>query len=303
MKQVLVLVGPTAVGKSDFGVRIAQEMNGEIISGDSIQAYRGFDIGSGKVTQTEMSGIPHYGIDILDPKEGYSVADFQSKARGWIEEIEKHHHLPILVGGTGLYIKACLYDYQFDAQTREDIDESLLALDNETLYAMLMKLDPQACDTIHPNNRKRVLRALTIGQSGKTKSEIENNQTHSMVFDALILGLTCQRENLYQRINQRVEKMINLGLKTEVETLLSQGVQFSDQAAQGIGYREWQEYFEGNHALDEVKQAIQTHSRQFAKRQYTWFKHQMPVQWIDIEEDNWQEKALQLIRQWRKNDE
>lgn len=303
MKQVLVLVGPTAVGKSDFGVRIAQEMNGEIISGDSIQVYRGFNIGSGKVTAQEMLGIPHHGIDILDSKEGYSVADFQTKARNWIDEIEERQHLPIVVGGTGLYIKACLYDYQFDEQSRDDIDESLLTLDNETLYSMLKELDAQACTTIHPNNRKRILRALTIAQNGKTKSEIENNQTHSMIYDALILGLTCQREHLYQRINQRVDKMFALGLEEEVETLLKNGVDFQDQAMQGIGYRQWQDYFNKNQPLDEVKQTIQTQSRQFAKRQYTWFNHQMPVQWIDIEEENWQEKALELIRQWRKKDE
>lgn len=303
MKKVLVIVGPTAVGKSDFGIEIAQKMQGEILSGDSIQVYRGFDIGSGKVTLEETQGIPHYLIDILDGKENYSVADFQHHARKAIDEIEKKDKLPIIVGGTGLYIKACMYDYHFIQETQKAVDKDLEEMSNEALYALLEKLDPKACDTIHPNNRKRVIRAIMIARSGKTKSEIEEKQMHQPIYDVLFLGITCSKELLHQRISMRVDKMVEKGLEKEIQTLLNQGIEFTDQSMQGIGYREWQGYFDGTCTKEEVVEQIKTHSRQFAKRQYTWFNHQIPVQWVNIEENNWKENAYQIIQQWRNHHE
>lgn len=303
MKKVLVIVGPTAVGKSDLGIEIAREINGEIISGDSIQVYRGFDIGSGKVTLEETKGIPHYLIDILDGKENYSVADFQHHARNVIDSISNKNKMPILVGGTGLYIKACMYDYHFISNAPQKVDDDLNQMSNEELYATLEKLDFKACANIHPNNRKRVIRAIMIARSGKTKSEIEEKQMHTPVYDVLFLGITCSKEMLHQRISLRVDKMVEKGLEEEIRSLLKQGIEFSDQSMQGIGYREWQDYFEGNCSRDEVIEQIKTHSRQFAKRQYTWFNHQIPVQWVNIEEKNWKEKAYQIINQWRNEHE
>lgn len=303
MKKVLVIVGPTAVGKSDLGIEIAREINGEIISGDSIQVYRGFNIGSGKVTLEETKGIPHYLIDILDGKENYSVADFQHHARNAIDSISNKNKMPILVGGTGLYIKACMYDYHFISNAPQKVDDDLNQMSNEELYTTLEKLDFKACANIHPNNRKRVIRAIMIARSGKTKSEIEEKQMHTPVYDVLFLGITCSKEMLHQRISLRVDKMVEKGLEEEIRSLLKQGIEFSDQSMQGIGYREWQDYFEGNCSRDEVIEQIKTHSRQFAKRQYTWFNHQIPVQWVNIEEKNWKEKAYQIINQWRNEHE
>lgn len=303
MKKVLVIVGPTAVGKSDLGIEIAREINGEIISGDSIQVYRGFNIGSGKVTLEETKGIPHYLIDILDGKENYSVADFQHHARNAIDSISNKNKMPILVGGTGLYIKACMYDYHFISNAPQKVDDDLNQMSNEELYTTLEKLDFKACANIHPNNRKRVIRAIMIARSGKTKSEIEEKQMHTPVYDVLFLGITCSKEMLHQRISLRVDKMVEKGLEEEIRSLLNQGIEFSDQSMQGIGYREWQDYFEGNCSRDEVIEQIKTHSRQFAKRQYTWFNHQIPVQWVNIEEKNWKEKAYQIINQWRNEHE
>lgn len=298
MKKILTLVGPTASGKSSWSIELAKRLNGEIISGDSIQVYRGFDIGSGKIRKEEMDGIEHHLIDVLDPKEGYNVADFQAAARQAAEVIDKKGKLPILVGGTGLYIKACLYDYTFSMEAKNKIDDDLLQMKDEELYDLLKKIDPKQCQIIHPHNRKRILRALMIARSGRTKSEIEAAQNHQPVYDSLILGLTCSRDTLKERISRRVDEMIAAGLKDEVKRLLDQGITFSHQAMQGIGYREWQPYFAGESDLEEVKEAIKTHSRQFAKRQYTWFNHQIPVTWLDIETSQWKRNGAALIDKW-----
>lgn len=298
MEKVLVIVGPTAVGKSDCGISLAQRFHGEIISGDSIQVYRGLDIGSGKVTLDEIQDVPHYLIDILDNKENYSVADFQRNARKYIDQISGENKLPIIVGGTGLYIKSCLYDYTFNEQTNEETNSEWLEMTNEALYELLKSIDPKACETIHVNNRKRILRALTIANSGVTKSEIESHQQHKPIYDVMIIGLTCERELLYSRINKRVDLMFEAGLEKEIRLLLDNGVSFEDQAMQGIGYREWADYFQGNSSIDEVKESIKTHSRQFAKRQYTWFNNQMDVTWFDIMNENWLEECVQKVESW-----
>ena len=298
MKKVLVITGPTAVGKSDAAVELALKLNGEIISGDSIQVYRGFDIGSGKITKEEMRGIPHHNLDVLDPKENYSVALFQKQARSAIEEITARGKLPILCGGTGLYLKACLYDYEFEQDSRELDLSPFEAMDNDALVAYLNEKDPESLKSIHPNNRKRLIRACAIASTGTTKSESIESQKKEMIYDVLLLGLTCERKVLHERINLRVRKMQQKGLKCEMERLLNQGVTFDDQSMQGIGYREWRGYFEGNMSEDEVIEAIQLHSRQFAKRQYTWFNNQFPVKWFDIFEENWKENMEHCVKEW-----
>lgn len=300
MKKVLVIAGPTAVGKSDFAVNLALQYNLSIISGDSIQVYKGLDIGSGKITKEEMKGVPHYLIDILSPKESYSVSDFQHMARKIIDQSDR----PVIIcGGTGLYLKACLYDYSFDENEGElpSADPELEKLDDETLYAMLVKSDPVQAQKIHPHNRRRVLRSLTIQKrTGKTQSEIEKEQTHTMLYDTMIVGCTMERSKLYERINARVEGMFRKGLEQEVRGLLDNGVTFEDTCMEGIGYKEWKGYFEGNLNLNEVKTLIQTHSRQFAKRQYTWLKHQMPVDWFDITDQKDTDRIQKEIDVWMK---
>lgn len=279
MKKVLVIAGPTASGKTAISIKLAKKYNAEIISGDSIQVYRGCDIGSGKITEEEKEGVKHYLIDILSPKERYTSKEFQQSCRKIIDESDD---LKIICGGTGMYLKACLYDYDFQEEEGPSTDPKWENYSDEELYAMLQKVDPKQCEKIHPNNRRRVMRSLTIYErSGKPQSEIVSNQKHEMIYDAFIIGCTMEREQLYNRINRRVEGMFRQGLEQEVKQLLSQGVNFTDACMQGIGYREWQPYFNHEATLEEVKTEIQKDSRQFAKRQYTWFNHQMEVHWFN----------------------
>ncbi len=300
MKKVLVIAGPTASGKTAFSVRMAHLLDGAVISGDSIQVYRGLDIGSGKVTEAEKEGIDHYLIDILDPKEKYSVADFQANARRIIAEESR---FPIIAGGTGLYLKACLYDYEFFEDEEESpADPEFEAMDNDTLYELLQKTDPVQAEKIHRNNRRRMIRSLTINKrTGKTQSETEGEQSHEMVYDAFICGCTMEREVLYERINRRVEKMFEAGLEEEIRCLLASGVSFEDQSMRGIGYKEWEPYFAGEMTAEEVKEEIQKHSRQFAKRQYTWLNHQMPVHWFDVTSEEDTERMVREILEWKES--
>lgn len=294
MQKVLVITGPTAVGKSDFGISVAKELDGEIISGDSVQIYRGLDIGSGKITKAEMQGIRHYLIDTKDPFEDYSVAEFQKEARFLIDKIAVNGHLPIIVGGTGLYIKAVLYDYEFNEEVIKD--EEYDDLSNEEIYEILKKVDPKCLDKIHINNRKRLIRALNIyHKTNKGISAIKDAQKHEMIYDALIISLSAPREQLYQRIDKRVDMMFEKGLEKEVETLLKNGLTFEHKALSAIGYRQFKDYFEGKITLDEVKELIKRDSRRFAKRQYTWFRHQFKTEWFDIGD---LDKALIRIKEW-----
>lgn len=303
MNQVLVLVGPTAVGKTSFSIELAKRFHGEIISGDSIQVYRGLDIGSGKIRLEERRDIPHFGLDILDPRESTSVADFQKRARSEIADIAGRGHLPMIVGGTGLYIKATLYDYEFQPQPPEEVEltRQLEREPEDQLYQRLMDTDPQSARQIHPHNKRRVIRALVIHEMTQTrKSENEQRQRHQPIYDALILGLTCDREVLRQRIEQRIRQMLESGLKQEVENLLKQGVRFTDQSMQGIGYKEWQGYFSGTQSEEETVQLIITHTRQFSRRQMTWFTRQTPIHWADLSDSAQKTEMLQRIEQWRK---
>ncbi|MCI5723410.1 MAG: tRNA (adenosine(37)-N6)-dimethylallyltransferase MiaA [Erysipelotrichaceae bacterium] len=296
MKKVIVVVGPTAVGKSDFAIELAKRLDGEIISGDSIQVYQGLDIGSGKVTKQEMAEVKHHLIDIYTTDMKYSVADFQIKAR----EIIDHSDKPMIIcGGTGLYIKACLYDYVFSDQDGAGIDTSLEKYTNEELYAQLLEIDPKQAEKIHPNNRQRMLRTLTIASRNSiVQSEVIASQDHQMIYDACIVGCTMERSALYKRINARVEKMFEDGLQHEVEQLLGKGVHFDDACMKGIGYREWKSFFDGEQTVQQVKEEIQKHSRQFAKRQYTWFNHQMDVEWFENQNPLEREQMLEKLVTW-----
>ncbi|MDO4414671.1 MAG: tRNA (adenosine(37)-N6)-dimethylallyltransferase MiaA [Erysipelotrichaceae bacterium] len=298
MKKVLVIAGPTAVGKTSFSIDLAKRLNCEIISGDSIQVYKGFDIGSGKVTEEEKEGIVHHLIDIRDPKDSYSAADFQKMAR---EIIDRTEGISMICGGTGLYLKSCLYDYTFNEESGMYANEDLEKLSNEELWQKLLETDPAQAEKLHPNNRRRVMRTITIAErSGRRQSEIEADQKHEMIYDTFIAGCTMERSKLYERINRRVEMMFEAGLKEEVASLLDQGITFDDPAMKGIGYREWAGYFRGNMSAEEVKEEIQKHSRQFAKRQYTWLNHQMPVHWFDISDEDEYQKMIGEIMDWSR---
>lgn len=292
MQKVLAIVGPTAVGKTEFGIRCANTFNGEIISGDSIQIYRGLNIGSAKPDKDELARAIHYLIDIKDPKENYSVKQFQDLCRYYIDKINSINRLPIIVGGTGLYIKAALYDYVFFDEKEKD--NQYEDLSNEEIYALLKEKDPEALEKIHINNRKRLIRALNIYEKhNKGISEIKSEQKHEPIYDCLIIGLTADREVLYQRIEERVDRMIEDGLIDEIKGLLDNGVTFDDQCMQGIGYREFKDYFINDRSVEDCIEEVKKDSRNFAKRQYTFFNNQMNVEWyIDKEE------AIQRIKQW-----
>ena len=292
--RVLVIAGPTATGKTELGIRLAQELNGEIISGDSIQVYRGLDIGSAKASREEQMLAVHHLIDIKDPKENYSVKEFQELARAWIADIAKRGKLPIIVGGTGLYIKACLYDYHFFDEEEED--EQFEDLSNEELYEKLKELDEKALEKIHINNRKRLVRAINIARKhGKGISAIKDEQKHQPIYDICIIGLDDERDELYERISKRVDRMMEQGLLDEIRNLLDQGVLFSDQSMQGIGYKEFAAYFQNEKTVEECVEEVKRNTRHFVKRQYTWFINQLPAVWfID------RSAAYEYARKWMK---
>ncbi len=292
MQKVLTIIGPTAVGKTAFGIECARSFDGEIISGDSIQIYKGLDIGSAKPTQEELVMAKHHLISIIDPKGNYSVRQFQQLARECIDQISSEGKLPIIVGGTGLYIKAAIYDYVFYEEQEED--EQFEDLSNQQLYDLLKEKDPAALEKIHINNRKRLVRALNIYNKHQTGiSQIKAQQQHKPLYDCLIIGLTAKRDELYRRIDDRVDLMIKDGLVEEIESLLKKGVTFEDQCMQGIGYKEWKGYFDGTESMEECVDLIKRNSHHFAKRQYTFFQNQLDVRWFyDLAE------ARQEVEKW-----
>ncbi len=300
---VLCIVGPTAVGKTKMSIELAKQLNGEIISGDSMQIYRGMDIGTAKATMDERQGIPHHLIDEKNPDEPYSVAAFQQTVRAKMEEIKSRGKLPIIVGGTGLYIKSVLYDYEFAGESEsKDIDEAKYGhLSNEELHAKLAAVDEAGAKDIHPNNRKRVIRALEIYEtSGVKKSEMIEKQEHKMIYDACLIGLTDDRTVLYDRINKRVDVMYETGLVEEVKALFDQGIPAESQSIRAIGYKELYDYFKGFISLEESKELIKRNSRRYAKRQYTWFNNQMDVTWFKVDVQHF-DKTVQEVLTYVQN--
>ena len=300
---VLCIVGPTAVGKTKMSIELAKQLNGEIISGDSMQIYRGMDIGTAKATMDERQGIPHHLIDEKNPDEPYSVAAFQQTVRAKMEEIKSRGKLPIIVGGTGLYIKSVLYDYEFAGESEsKEIDEAKYGhLSNEELHAKLAAVDEAGAKDIHPNNRKRVIRALEIYEtSGVKKSEMIEKQEHKMIYDACLIGLTDDRTVLYDRINKRVDMMYETGLVEEVKALFDQGIPAESQSIRAIGYKELYDYFKGLISLEESKELIKRNSRRYAKRQYTWFNNQMDVTWFKVDVQHF-DKTVQEVLTYVQN--
>ncbi len=294
MKQVLVIVGPTASGKTSLGIKCANKYNGEIISGDSIQIYRGLDIGSAKASKDEQSLAIHHLIDIKDPFDNYSVKEFQEKGRALIDDITNRNKLPIVVGGTGLYIKALLYDYTFLDEEKDDDDFNELT--NEQIYELLKVEDPKSLEKIHVNNRKRLVRALNVlRKHDKGISDIKDSQSHTMLYDAKIIGLNKDRQELYRTCDIRVDKMIEDGLIDEIKSLLDKGITFDNQCMQGIGYKEFRGYFDGTSSLEDCIALVKRNTHHFVKRQYTWFNNQMPIEWYDTSD----ESIYKSIDRWR----
>jgi len=295
--KVIVIVGPTAVGKSSLSIELAKRFDGEVINGDSIQVYKGLNIGSAKITEDEKQGIVHHLLDYKELTDRYDVATFQKDAREKINEIKQKGKIPIVVGGTGLYIKALLYDYEF-VKISNNIDKHKYKdFTNEQLHQRLKELDEKSAKAIHPNNRKRVIRALVMVESGIKKSDQEEKQEGVMIYDAKIIGLTMDRERLKERIHLRVDKMMEKGLIEEINTLFSK-YPLKSQGFTAIGYKEMVPYYLNQEPLEKCIEKIKTHTRQFAKRQYTWFNNQMKVDWYDIEEENYLEKIFEDVKEF-----
>jgi tRNA dimethylallyltransferase len=284
---VLVLLGPTAVGKTELSLQIARAFDAEIISGDSMQVYRGMDIGTAKITKAEMQGIPHHLIDIVDPTQDYSVADFQEMAAKLIRDIHARGQLPFIVGGTGLYIESLLYRFAFsdvaaDPAYRHELEEVAAREGVEAVHAQLAAVDPESAARLHPNNLRRVIRALEIyAVSGQRLSAQLAAQTHESPYQPCIIGLMRDRAELYARIDLRVDLMMQAGLLGEVENLLRLGLNPANTALQGIGYKELIGYLHGETSLLVATERIKRNSRRYAKRQMSWFRHMHDIIWQD----------------------
>ena len=288
-KPLIILAGPTAVGKTALSIRLAKETGAEIISADSMQVYRGMDIGSAKITKEEMAGVPHYLVDELEPEEDFNVVRCQNMAKDAAAEIWSKGKIPLVVGGTGFYIQALLYDIDF---TENDGDESYRrelekkASDEQgalELYEMLRNTDPKSAQEIHPRNIKRIIRALEFyRQTGKKISEHNETQRQKeSPYNYAYFVLNDERSRLYERIDRRVDLMMEQGLLEEVRALRERGVRKDSTAMQGLGYKELYAYLDGEYPLDEAVRIIKRDTRHFAKRQITWFKREKNVVWAD----------------------
>jgi tRNA dimethylallyltransferase len=302
MKDLFILAGPTAVGKTDISIKLAKRLNGEILSADSMQIYKYMDIGSAKVTKDEMQGIPHYLIDMVEPHENFNVSEYKKMAEENIDAILSKENLPMLVGGTGLYINSLIYNYDFtEAGTDEEYRTYLQNLaqteSKEYVHALLRDVDIESYNRLYPNDLKRVIRALEVYKlTGKTISQFnEENDIYDIPYNVFYFVLNMDRDKLYERINKRVDIMIEKGLIDEVKNLKSMGYTADMQSMKGIGYKEILYYLDGNISLDEAIYLIKKGSRNYAKRQLTWFRKDKRVIWIDKDKFNSEDEIVQNI--------
>ena len=285
---MIILAGPTAVGKTAASIRLAKAVGGEIISADSMQVYRHMDIGSAKIRQEEMEGVPHYLVDVLEPEEDFNVVRFQQMAKAAAEEIYARGRIPIAAGGTGFYIQALLYDIDFtendgDSSFRRELEKTAEEKGGEYLHALLQEADPEAALQIHPHNIKRMIRALEFHHQtgGKISEHNETEREKESPYNFAYFVLTDDRSRLYDRIDRRVDLMMEEGLLDEVRFLKERGVRRDSTAMQGLGYKELYAFLDGEYPLEEAVRIIKRDTRHFAKRQLTWFKRERDVIWAD----------------------
>ncbi len=293
MRPLIIITGPTAVGKTALSVRLAKAIGGEIISADSMQVYRHMDIGSAKIKKEEMDGVPHYLIDVLDPEEEFNVTVFQDMAKEAVEEIYSHGHIPIVAGGTGFYIQALLYDIDFtengeDTSIRMELEKLGQERGAEFLHNLLRDIDPDSADEIHENNMKRVIRAIEYyRQTGERISEHNKRERQKKSpYDFLYYVVNTERARLYERIDRRVDLMLEQGLVEEVMHLKDMGLTRDMVSMQGLGYKEILDYLQGIYTLEEAIYILKRDTRHFAKRQITWFKRERDVRWLDLPDFN-----------------
>lgn len=290
-KPMIVLTGPTAVGKTALSIQLAKAVGGEIISADSMQVYRRMDIGSAKVTAEEMDGVVHHLIDVLEPEEEFNVAVFQKLAKEALGGIYERGHIPVIVGGTGFYIQALLYDIDFaehdgENEIRAELEELARAKGAEYLHHRLREIDPESAEAIHQNNVKRVIRAIEFYRQTGTKISVHNEQEREKQspYHFLYYVLNTDRKVLYERIDQRVDQMIERGLVDEVKRLKAEGCTREMVSMQGLGYKEILDYLTGTCTLEEAIYVLKRDTRHFAKRQITWFKREREVRWLELEQ-------------------
>lgn len=308
MKQkVVAILGPTATGKSACAIELARRLNGEIISGDSMLVFKNMNIGTAKPTAEELALVPHHLVDILPPDAQFSVVDFKQQAEELIEDITARGKLPIIAGGTGLYIKAVLENYSFnevdeDKDLRLELEREAEAKGPEVLYKRLQELDPEAASIIHPNNVRRVIRALESALKG---GHVSQEVSEEPPYDALVFGLNMERDFLYERINKRVDIMLEQGLVQEVKQLLEQGVPTTCQSMQSIGYRQMVWYLEQGMAYEEAVDKLKQATRNFAKRQLTWYRKMPYINWYEVSRELPYEEIInamsQEIEKWQNH--
>lgn len=308
MNKIIALAGPTAVGKTKFAIKLADEFDGEIVSCDSMQLYKYMDIGSAKPTPEEMEQARHHLVDMIDPREEFSVAEYQRLAKQAISDIFSRGKLPVISGGTGLYLNSLLYDMDFSAAPqdqayRQELAEIAEKQGDDVLHSMLAEQDPQAAAAIHPNNRKKVIRALERLREGEGRvrpfSSIKNETKD---YDVLLIGLTRERAELYDRINRRVDILVEQGLFDEVSRLRDMGLTAENISMKGIGYKEILDFFSGKYTRDEAIDTIKKNTRHYAKKQLTWFRRYDKMNWYNISEFDNDDNAAGVIAAWvRKN--
>lgn len=300
--KLIILAGPTASGKTSVSIDLAKRIGGEIVSADSMQVYRGMDVGTAKIKADEMQGVKHYLINVLDPTEDFNIVKFQNMVKYSIEEIKRNGHIPILVGGTGFYIQSVIYDIDFDTQDdngdiRKALEEEYDKMGADFMYEKLKKIDSVSAENIHKNNKKRIIRAIEyfLINNALISAHNESQRKKDSPYDFRFFVLNPPRDILYDRINQRVEKMVEEGLVEEVKDLKNAGLSIENISMQGIGYKEILEYLDGEITLDEAVDKIKQNTRHMAKRQVTWFKREKDVIYLNPFEFENNEKIVDYM--------
>lgn len=303
-RTIIVIAGPTAVGKTAISIQVASRLHGQIVSCDSMQLYKYMDIGSAKPNSAQLELVPHHLIGAIDPKESFSVVQYQQLAKAAINQIFDAAQTPVITGGTGLYLNALLYDMDFganpgDTAYRKQLFDIAEKQGNDVLFDRLKTVDPKAAERIHPNNVKRVVRAIeAVHFNGTGLSDFASVQQKTKEYNAILIGLTRNRSELYQRIEDRVDQLMASGLLKEVESLKKMGFTSADISMKGIGYKELLDYLAGEYDLPTAIDLIKKNTRHYAKRQMTWFKRYPEMEWFNLSEDQNEEESLEKIMLW-----
>lgn len=297
---LIILTGPTAVGKTDLSIQLAKAVDAEIVSADSMQIYKYMDIGSAKVTEEEMQGVKHYLVDEIEPDMPFSVSEYKRMAEEYIDEISSRGKNVIVTGGTGLYLNSLIYDMDFgksdaNQELREELNKELEENGPAYMYEKLVSLDKETAERIHPNNTKRVIRAIEVAMSGEKMNDFSKDLRYNKKYRPIIIVLNRDRQALYDRINLRVDIMLKNGLIEEVKGLLEKGYTKDMISMQGIGYKEIIKYFDGEYTLDEAIEIIKRDSRRYAKRQLTWFRRYEDAKWFEIDKFNSAEELKDAV--------